>query len=353
MATNVLFDIFGDPTVHTIGLSVQSQVQQKGDKFVKDTPYLGKPYELKAVQEATGEDSIWGSSAGFLFEASQKADIDGCFPGNFATLDSIEVDILGNKTGVSMKVMFNPDADTTDSKLSKYMSDLKYFAYEKKTLRLKSGGTKEVKLYVSELEELVLRIGVPATYYIDNKPALDKLALWHTHKSRKGHNKMAVNQMSLRQKNGRDIPITTEFVSVPDTFFKAGQGELYEELKGAQIHGKRPGSFATIDKLKKDKSRIVSYKARDILKNYQGPDGLKRLANQLKDDIDDLAGFKSYHEPGRGGRKVEQDAYKEKRLSWAVPVMTNDQLSAFHDILMYAFSYAAHKNVMFRIHLVK
>ncbi len=352
MATNALFDIFGDPKLHAIGLSVLSQVKNKGTKFIEKCPYLGKDYDLKSVKAVTEEGTIWGDSAGLLFEANQKAEIDGCYPGNFSTIDSIESDEkLNIKIGVSLKVMFNPDADTTGSKLSSYMSDLKFFAYDKRTLRLKTGGTKEVTVWAKDLDILVLRIGVPAKYFIANKAALDQAALKYTSTQLQGYSAMAVNQVCVRKHN-KEIPIKVEFVSAPDDFFKAGQGELYEELKDAEIHGKRPGSFLTIDKLKKDKARIVSYKARDILKNYQGPDGFKRLANQLKADIDDLAVFKSYHESCQGGRKVDQDSYKEKRLSWAVPVLTLEQLGAFHDLFMCGFSYAAHKNVMFRIHLV-
>lgn len=327
-----------------------------------EQPYLGADISAEDVEAALGEGNttIWVEDcAGRMFEIYEGAKIKGKSPGNFPIIDATGAvtshDGKTYKTASSLKTidLMAPVFDTSEAwkhfhaKSGKHLNELATFRGGKSNLVSGSGEVEEVSVSIDEFDILELRIGVQESIYNSAKDQMEIAEKSLTDSLIGGTN--TVRTSVFGGASSRLVPILTRIRPIPDNFFKDNSGSRYELVKGAEIHGEPPAQFKTIDKFKKVKRRVVSYKSHDIVNGYPNAMVLKGV---LTKDINALAQFNRYTEPNGLERTIRPEDFDEKRLSVAIPLVNKKTLAEFHAVFMESYNTAKSKGIKLRIHQV-
>lgn len=335
------------------------------EAFVK---FLAADISADDVTAATGElETMWVESvAGHAFELDQEASIRGCYPGSFPTIDSYD-DNFATRQGrkraiISLKVVYcTPDGEMDQAWETQVMN--KIFAHAKELSRFRGGGGNllpkdggdrtRVTIDWDDFDIAVLRVGVPKSVYKANTRFFGSTQRLLTDMSLGGSGNMKLSPLYHPQKK----PIKTEVVPFHDLSFVEMPGSTYEVIKGASIHGLRPGTFKTIDKLNVEKSRVISYKSIDLRATSYEADGGPRSLNSVRSTLRAyIKALKEFHgasqKIGDTVLTVGSGDFTEKRLSIAIPMLKATELLFYKEVFEQLVDEAAEAHITLRVHRV-
>ena len=337
--------------------------------FERFAKFLAADISAERVDAAIESDTIWIESvAGRKFELDQRAEIRGCYRGSFPEIDSYDENYWTRKQGpkravISLKVIhcfpkedFDPAWETAViNKIWAHLKELSRFRGASGNLLPKTGGDRQrVEIGWDDFDIGVLRVGVPKSVFKANKRFFAETQRGLTDSRYGGVIDMRMKPIDPSKEKKS---LLTDILPFGDDNFVELPGTAYEVIKGASIHGDRPGTFKTIDKLDTTKNRVISYKSIDLnMKSYEASVGSRSL-NPVKGT---LRGYISALKDFRGASLVIGDKtlsvkgadFTEKRLSVAIPMLSANELDFYKTTFEDLVDEAANAHITLRVHRV-